>query len=84
MYIRYDRVHSQVYTNSDPRLTYAITPVGQSHPVPTGASTPHSVHSYNDTHRYNNQDQLKPQPTRFTRPVSRKRDVTEPGRDRNA
>ena len=52
--IRYDRVRSQVYTNSDPRLTCPITPVGQSHPVPTGASTPHSVHSYNDTHRYNN------------------------------
>ena len=50
----HQRVRSQVYTNSDPRLTCPITPVGQSHPVPTGASTPHFVHGYNDTHKNNN------------------------------
>ena len=52
--IRYDRVLSQVYTNSVPRLTCPITPVGQSHPVSTSASTAHFVHGYNDTHIYNN------------------------------
>ena len=50
--IRYDCVLPQNYTNSDPRLMSPITPIGQSHLVPTGARTPHFVHGYNDTHRY--------------------------------